>query len=248
MPAAVRRMTAIFRRELAGYFASPPAYACWIGLPLLSGIATFSIGDFFARGQADLDAFFVCHPWLYLGLAPVLSMRLWAAETESGTIELLLTLPVRPAEAVVGKFLAAWCVAALALATTLPLWVTVNILGTPDNGVIVAGYVASWLMAGALLAVGEAISAASASRTVAFCATAVVLLAMLACGSSTPLGLLPSRVPANLAGAIAAASPIAHFTPLADGDIALPDLVYFLSLTIAGLAAATLIVGLKTAD
>jgi ABC-2 type transport system permease protein len=244
----VGRTIAICRRELAGYVATPPAYLCLIGFPLLSGASAFLRSDFFATGQADLDAFFTAQPWLYLGMAPLLSMRLWAAETEGGTIELLLTLPVRPVEAVIGKFLAGWCIAGIALALTWPLWLTVNLLGRPDNGLIFAGYAASWLLAGALLAIGETVSAASASQPVAFIATAVALSAMTALGRASALDPVYRWLPANLASGIAATSPTRHFRALISGDVALSDLVYFVSVIIGALAAATLIVDRKTAD
>src|SRR5256885_6957002 len=147
------RTFAILRRELASYFASPLAYIFIIIFLVLAGILTFFLGDFFERGQADLQSFFTFHPWLYLVLIPALSMRLWAEERKSGTIELFLTLPIRLHEAVLGKFLAAWGFAGIALALTFPFWLTVNFLGEPDNGVILAGYLASWLMAGAILAI-----------------------------------------------------------------------------------------------
>src|SRR5436309_9761579 len=155
----MQRTAVIFRRELASYFASPLAYIFIIIFLVLAGILTFFLGDFFERGQADLQSFFTFHPWLYLVLIPALSMRLWAEERKSGTIELFLTLPVRLGEAVLGKFLAAWCFACIALALTFPFWLTVLLLGNPDHGVIFTSYLGSWLMAGAILAIGAAVSA-----------------------------------------------------------------------------------------
>src|SRR5579872_5501014 len=160
----MRNTLIIFRRELASYFAAPLAYVFIVIFLVLAGVLTFFAGDFFGRGQDDLQSFFGFHPWLYLVLIPALSMRLWAEERKSGTIELFLTLPIRMIEAVVGKFLAAWCFAGIALALTFPFWLTVNFLGQPDNGVILAGYLASWLMAGAILAIGAAISAATKNQ------------------------------------------------------------------------------------
>ena len=139
----------ICRRELSGYFGTPIAYVFLAIFVFLSGIFAFYIGSFFERGQADLQSFFQFHPWLYLFLIPALAMRLWAEERRAGTIELLLTLPVTMVQAVLGKFFAAWIFTAIALALTFPLWITVNFLGDPDNGVVVAGYVGSLLMAGA---------------------------------------------------------------------------------------------------
>ena len=138
----------VMRRELSGYFQTPVAWVFIVIFLVMSGVFTFYIGNFYARGSSDLDPFFQFHPWLYLFLIPALSMRLWAEERRSGTIELLLTLPVTMTEAVLGKFLAAWIFSAMALALTTPVWVTVNFLGNPDNGVIAASYAGSLLMAG----------------------------------------------------------------------------------------------------
>lgn len=142
------RIGVIFKRELGGYFATPIASVFLVIFLLLAGAFTFYLGNFFARDQADLLPFFTFHPWLYLVLIPALAMRLWAEERRGGTIELLFTLPVTLWEAVVGKFLAAWCFTGIALALTFPMWLTVNVLGEPDNGVILAGYAGSFLMAG----------------------------------------------------------------------------------------------------
>src|SRR5271156_2495535 len=162
----------IFRREFGSYFSTPLAYV-FIGIFLvMAGGLTFFIGNFFDRGQADLQPFFAFHPWLYLVLIPALSMRMWAEERKSGTIELFLTLPIRMTEAVLGKFLAAWCFAGIALALTFPFWITVNLLGSPDNGVILASYLGSFLMAGAFLALGAALSALTKSQVIAFVVTA----------------------------------------------------------------------------
>src|ERR1700729_1799657 len=165
----------ICRRELAGYFATPLAYVFIVIFLVLAGVLTFFVGDFFERGQADLQSFFTFHPWLYLVLIPAISMRLWSEERRSGTIELFLTLPIRLSEAVLGKFLAAWFFAGIALALTFPFWLTVNFLGEPDNGVILASYLGSWLLAGAVLAIGAAISAATKNQVLAFIVTAALV-------------------------------------------------------------------------
>ena len=143
----------IFRREFAGYFATPVAFIFIIIFLALAGSFTFYMGYFLERGNADLQTFFLFHPWLYLLLIPAVSMRLWAEERKQGTIELFLTLPISLTEAVLGKFLAAWAFVGLALALTFPMWITVNVLGPPDNGVIVASYIGSFVMAGAFLAI-----------------------------------------------------------------------------------------------
>ena len=141
-------MTVILKRELRSYFSTPIAYVFIMIFLVLSSVFTFYLGNFFERQQADLIPFFSFHPWLYLFLVPAISMRLWSEERKTGTLELLMTLPVSRRDIVIGKFLAAWLFAGLALVLTFPLWVTVNYLGDPDNGVIFASYLGSWLMAG----------------------------------------------------------------------------------------------------
>ena len=186
----MRNVLTIFRREFGSYFATPLAYVFIVIFLVMAGMLTFFVGNFFGRGQADLQPFFAFHPWLYLVLIPALSMRLWAEERRSGTIELFLTLPIRMTEAVLGKFLAAWCFAGIALVLTFPFWITVNFLGHPDNGVIVASYIASWLMAGALLAVGAFVSAATKNQVIAFVVTAALAFVFTAAGSPAVIGVL----------------------------------------------------------
>ncbi len=244
----MQRTINIFRRELASYFATPLAYVFIIIFLVLAGILTFFAGDFFERGQADLQAFFTFHPWLYLVLIPALSMRLWAEERKSGTIELFLTLPIRLGEAVIGKFLAAWCFAGIALALTFPFWLTVNFLGEPDNGVILAGYLASWLMAGAVLAIGAAVSATTKNQVIAFIVTAALVFVLTVAGTPTVLGLFQGWAPDGLIAAVAGASLFGHFNAITRGVINLRDLVYFLSVMIAFLAANAILVDLRKAD
>ena len=157
----------ILRRELAAYFTSPLAYIFIVIFLVLAGGLTFYLGAWLERGQADLQVFFSWHPWLYLFLVPAVGMRLWAEERKTGTIEFLMTQPVTTLQAVLGKFLAAWLFVGIALALTFPIWLTVNYLGRPDNGVIAAGYIGSWLMAGGLLAIGAAGSALSRNQVFA---------------------------------------------------------------------------------
>ena len=244
----MQRTITIFRRELASYFATPLAYVFIIIFLVLAGILTFFAGDFFERGQADLQSFFTFHPWLYLVLIPALSMRLWAEERKSGTIELFLTLPIRLGEAVIGKFLAAWCFAGIALALTFPFWLTVNFLGEPDNGVILAGYLASWLMAGAVLAIGAAVSATTKNQVIAFIVTAALVFVLTVAGTPTVLGLFQGWAPDGLIAAVAGASLFGHFNAITRGVINLRDLVYFLSVMIAFLAANAILVDLRKAD
>src|SRR3954463_13709876 len=244
----MRNVLTIFRRELAAYFATPLAYVFIVIFLVLAGVLAVFVGNFFDRGQADLQPFFTFHPWLYLVLIPALSMRLWAEERRSGTIELFLTLPVRLSEAVLGKLLAAWVFAGIALALTFPFWVTVNFLGDPDNGVIFASYLGSWLMAGAILAIGAAVSAATKGRVIAFVVSAALVFILIAAGPPAVLGLLQDWAPERLIAAVAGASIFAHFTAITRGVIDLRDLVYFLSIIAGFLAANAVLVDLKKAD
>lgn len=238
----------IFRRELAGYFATPIAYVFLVIFLFLSGIFTFYLGDFFDRGQADLLPFFSFHPWLYLFLIPALSMRLWAEERKSGTVELLLTLPVTMTEAVLGKFLAAWAFTALALALTFPLWITVNYLGNPDNGVIAASYIGSLLMAGAFLAIGACISSVTKNQVIAFVISVVVCLAFILAGFPMVLDFFNGWAPRAIVDAVSSFSFITHFDSITKGVIDLRDLIFFLSLTALWLYANAVLLELKKAD
>ena len=139
---------AIIKRELLSYFSTPVAYVFLVIFVVMNSLCTFYLGDILQRGQADLVPFFEFHPWLYMLLVPALSMRLWSEERKSGTIEVLLTLPITTLQAVLGKFLAAWFFSGLALLATFPIPLTVNYLGNPDNLIIMIGYFGSFLMAG----------------------------------------------------------------------------------------------------
>jgi ABC-2 type transport system permease protein len=238
----------IFRRELASYFATPLAYVFIVIFLAMSGALTFFFGNFFDRGQADLQPFFTFHPWLYLVLIPALAMRLWAEERKSGTIELFLTLPISIGSAVMGKFLASWAFAAIALALTFPFWITVNVLGSPDNGVIIASYIGSLLMAGAFLAIGAALSALTKNQVIAFVITAAVCFLFTVSGSSLVLGFLTGWAPERLLSAVASFSFLTHFSAIVRGVIDLRDLVFFVSVMALFLFANAIIVELKKAD
>ncbi len=229
----------VFRRELSGYFATPVAVVFIVIFLVLAGAFTFQLGGFFERGQADLRSFFDFHPWLYLFLLPALAMRLWAEERRTGTLELLFTLPIAPAGAVLGKFLAAWAFAALVLGLTFPMWWTVNFLGEPDNGAIFAGYVGSLLLAGAFLAIGSWMSALSKSQVVAFILTVVVCLTLLLAGLSPVVDFLKGWMPGGLVDAITGLSFMTRFENISKGVIDLRDVLYFGSVMLVALIATT---------
>jgi ABC-2 type transport system permease protein len=242
-------MTAIIaRRELAAYFATPLAYVFVLIFLMMSGVFTFYIGGFYERGQADLTAFFNFHPWLYLFLVPAIAMRLWSEERKSGTIELLLTLPLTRAQAVLGKFLAAWLFTGLALALTFPLWITVNVLGAPDNGVILSSYLGSWLMAGSFLAVGSCMSALTRNQVIAFITTVVVCFLFILSGFPLVLDALSAWAPQVLIDAFASMSFLTHFNAVSKGVIGLRDLLFFLSMAVVWLAATAVIIEMKQAE
>lgn len=241
------RMFAILKREFVGYFATPLAYIFIVIFVFLTGVSTFYVGGFFEAGQASLQAFFVFHPWLYLFLIPAISMRLWADERKSGTIELLLTLPVPLWAAVVGKYLAAWAFTAVALALTFPIWLTVNYLGDPDNGVIVAGYIGSLLMAGAYLAIGSCISATTRNQVIAFVVTVVVCFLFTVSGLPMVIDFFSVWVPPTLLATIASFSFLTHFDAITDGVIDLRDGIYFASLIGVWLLANGLVIEMKKA-
>ncbi|HTV85876.1 MAG TPA: ABC transporter permease subunit [Dyella sp.] len=236
---------AVARRELRSYFVTPVAYVFLVIFLVLAGIMTFYIGDFYDRGIADLQPFFVMHPWLYLILVPAVSMRLWAEEAKSGTMELLMTLPVTLWQSMLGKFLAAWFFIGLALFLTFPIWITVNYLGSPDNGIIVAGYIGSWLMAGAFLAIGACLSTLTSSQVVAFILTAVVCVLLILAGQSQVLDFFQGGLPRKLVNGVAHLSMVRHYEAIARGVLDVRDLLYFVLTIGAWLTAGVLVLDLK---
>lgn len=238
----------IMKREFNGYFATPVAYVFIIIFLLLTGFSTFYVGNFFERGEADLYPFFSLHPWLYILLIPAISMRLWAEERKSGSIELLMTLPVSVFEAVLGKFLAAWAFTGLALLLNFPLWLTVNYLGSPDNGVIVASFLGSLLMAGGFLAIGSCISAITKNQVIAFVISLVISLVFVLAGFGIVIDFFAGWAPPTLVDAISSFSFLTHFDAISKGVIDLRDMLYFISLIAIWLFANALIVNARKAD
>jgi ABC-2 type transport system permease protein len=241
----LRNIGAIFAREFLAYFTTPVAYVFLIVFLALAGALTFYIGNFFDRNQADLDAFFTFHPWLYLFLIPAISMRLWAEERRSGTVELLLTMPVSLWDAVLGKFLAAWLFAGVALVLTFPIWLTVNYLGDPDNGAILAGYIGSFLMAGAYLAIGSCLSAVTKNQVIAFVLAAAICFVFTLGGTNLVLGFFSGFLPQSLVDLIASFSFLNHFEQIKKGVIDMRDAVFFASMIGVFLFATTLVLDLE---
>lgn len=244
----MKQLPVVFKRELGSYFATPLAYVFIVIFLVLAGVFTFYLGAFFERGQADLSSFFSFHPWLYLFLVPALAMRLWAEERKSGTIELLMTLPITRTEVVLGKFLAAWAFAGLALLLTFPMVITVNYLGEPDNGAIITGYIGSWLLAGAFLSIGSCMSALSKNQVIAFILTVTVSFLFIVSGFPMVLDALSAWAPQALLDAVASLSFLARFDAISKGVIDLRDLLYFVTLIAAWLTATAVVIDLKKAD
>jgi ABC-2 type transport system permease protein len=239
---------ALFRRELKSYFATPVAYVFIVIFLVLMGTFTFYLGGFFERGQADLQPFFSFHPWLYLFLVPAIAMRLWAEERKTGSVELLMTLPITAWQAVLGKYLAAWAFTGIALALTFPIWITVNYLGDPDNGVIFAAYIGSLLMAGGFLAIGACLSAITRNQVIAFVVTVVVSFGFLLSGFPMVLDLFSSWAPQTIVDGVASLSFLTHFASISKGVIDLRDLIYFALVISAFLYANTIVLQWKQAD
>ncbi len=242
------RVATIARREFAAYFASPLAAVFLVIYLFMAGVFTFQLGGFYDRGQADLRPFFQGQPWLNLFLVPALSMRLWAEDRRTGTIELLLTLPFNIRDLVLGKFLAAWAFATLALVLTVPLWFTVAWLGNPDHGTILVGYLASALMAGAFLAVGAFLSAFTRNQVIAFVVTAVACFLLLVTGFPVVLDFVSSWAPHVVSQALAGMSALVHFDSMMRGVIDARDVLYFASVMAAFLWMNGVAVEWKKAD
>lgn len=235
----------IAKRELRSYFATPIAYVFIFIFLVLAGVFTFYLGNLFERQQADLVPFFNFHPWLYLFLIPALSMRLWSEERKSGTLELIMTLPISKWDIVLGKYLASWLFAGVALLLTFPIWVTVNYLGDPDNGVILAGYIGSWFMAGGFLAIGSCASAMTSNQVIAFVLTGFVSLLFVMAGFPLVLDVVKGWLPLIVVDVVASLSFLTHFNAIAKGVLSLQDLLYFVAVILAWLGATAIVLDVK---
>jgi ABC-2 type transport system permease protein len=238
----------IAKREFRAYFATPLAIVFLTIFVASTGAFAFYIGGFFDRGQADLYPFFAYHPWLYFLLGPAVAMRLWAEERKTGTIELLMTLPVSPVEAILGKFFAAWAFIGLALVCTFPMWITVNALGDPDNGVILTSYLGSFLMAGAFLAIGSFVSAMTKNQVIAFILSSTIAFLFTMSGFEMVQNAVKTWLPDLVTQAVSSMSVLAHFERITRGVLEAPTLVYFVSMILFFLFATVLAVEQKKAE
>ena len=235
----VKTINSIFQREFKAYFASPVAYVFLVAFLVLVGFLTFGVTMFYERRQANLTPFFFWHPWVYLLLVPAATMGLWAEERRTGTIELLLTLPVTLVETLVGKFLAAWAFIGIALALTFPVVMTTAWLGDPDFGAIVCGYLGSLLLSGACVAVGVFASALSRSQVIGFVIALAICLFMLIIGFDPVINAVSGwGVPAGIVNAVASCSLMQHFDAMRRGVIDFYDIGYYIGVMVFMLAAA----------
>lgn len=229
-PSGRANVLAIARRELVSYFSSPVAYVFIVIFLLLAGFFTFTVGGFFERGEASLSAFFLWHPWLYLFFVPAVGMRLWSEEQRMGTLELLLTFPVTIWQAIIGKFLASWLMLGLALLLTFPVIATVNWLGSPDNGVIAAGYVGSFLMAGAYLAIASMTSAMTRNQVVSFILSVVICMFLILVGWNPVTSLLARYAGPGVVDFISGFGFMTHWDGFQRGVLDFRDVLYFVSM------------------
>lgn len=244
----MRNILTVCKRELGGYFTTPVAYVFIVVFLTLLAFLTFKLGNWYERNQADLQPFFEFHPWVYLFLIPAVSMRLWAEERRQGTIELLFTLPVTLAQSVVGKFLAAWLFAGIALVLTFPIWITVNVLGKPDNGVILASYIGSFLMAGGYLAIGAFISAITKNQVIAFVITVTICLLFVLAGLPMVLDAVSGVMPIWFVDTVRSFGFLTHFSTITTGVVDLRNVTFFLSLIAVCLFMNAVILDLKKAS
>jgi ABC-2 type transport system permease protein len=244
----MRNTFVLMRREFGGYFTTPVAYVFIVVFLSLIGFLTFQLGGFYESEQADLRPFFDFHPWVYLFLVPAVSMRLWAEERRQGTVELLFTLPITLGQCVIGKFLAAWAFIGVALVLTFPMWITVNYLGNPDNGVILASYIGSFLMAGAYLAIGSAISAVTKNQVIAFVISVVLCLLFVLAGYPIVQDLLPAGLPQAFYDTMRSFGFLPHFQSINTGVLDLRDITFFGSLIACALIINAIVLDMKKAS
>jgi ABC-2 type transport system permease protein len=224
---SLRNIWTITKRELVGYFNSPVAYVFIVIFLLMNGFFTFMLGNYFQRGEANLNSFFMWHPWLYLFLVPAAGMRLWSEERRVGTLELLLTMPISAWQAIIGKFLACWLFLALALALTFPVVLTTMYLGDPDLGSIVAGYVGSLLLAGAYLAVTVMTSAMTRNQVISFILSVVICFFLILAGWEPVTELMVRWAPDWLVTTVASFSVMPHFAQFQRGLVDFRDILFF---------------------
>jgi ABC-2 type transport system permease protein len=238
---------AVFKRELKGYFVTPVAYVFLVIFLFFAGYLTFKDG-FYETRQADLRIFFGNLPLLFVFMVPSAAMRLWSEERKTGSIELLLTLPITVAGAVWGKFFAAWAFLGIALLLTFPMPLTVYYLGAPDTGLIIVGYLGSLLMAGAFLAIGSFFSALSKNQVISFILSVVACAILVYAGMPTTLNYLSGVLPAGILTIVEQMSFLTHFESVQKGVLEFKDMTYFVISIIGWIWACTIILDEKKAS
>jgi ABC-2 type transport system permease protein len=241
------KVAIIFKRELEGYFNTPIAYVFLVIFVMLAGLFTFYIGNLYERGVADLLPYFLYLPWLFLVLIPAISMRMWSEERRSGTIELLMTLPVSTWQAVVAKWLAGLAFVAVALMCTTPLWITVNYLGSPDNGVIAVSFLGALAVAGVYLAIGSCMSALTSNQVIAFVMAVAVAFVFVSSGTSIVLDGVRTVAPEPVVAAVSSLSVLNHYDGVTRGLVSVPAIIWVVSMTAFWLFTTTVAVNLKKA-
>ncbi len=235
----LKNIKTISQREFKSYFNSPVAYVFLVAFLVLVGFLTFGVTMFYERRQANLMPFFFWHPWVYLLLVPAATMGTWAEERRTGTIELLLTLPVTLVETLIGKFLAAWAFIGIALGLTFPIVLTTGWLGQPDWGAVLCGYLGSLLLSGACVAIGIFASALSRSQVISFVIALAICLFMLIIGFDPVINAVAGwGVPSSVVNAVASCSLMQHFDSMRRGVIDFYDIAYYLGVMVFMLAAA----------
>jgi ABC-2 type transport system permease protein len=238
---------AVLKRELKGYFATPVAYVFLVIFLFFAGYLPFRDG-FFEIRQADLRLFFTSLPLLFVFMVPSTAMRLWAEERKSGSIELLLTLPITVPQAVLGKFFAAWAFLGIALLLTFPLPAVVVYLGDPDMGQTVTGYLGSFLMAGGFLAIGSFFSALTKNQVISFILSVVACAILVFAGNPTTLNYLSESISPAVVGVVENLSFQTHFESMMRGVVEFKDVSYFVILIAAWVYACTLILEERKAN
>jgi ABC-2 type transport system permease protein len=238
----------IIKRELTSYFQTPVAYVFGSVFLILIGALTFYLSNFFTRGIADLQPFFAWQPWLYLFLIPALTMRLWAEEQKSGTIEFIITLPISFWQLILGKFFASWIFVGFIIICTTPLWITVNYLGNPDNGVILASYIGSLLMAGGYIAIGSAASTLTRNQIIAFILGCIICFLFVMSGYSVVSSFFANFLPENIIQIISSLSFLSNFEAITKGRLELSNIVFFVSVIIFWLIVTKIILQHKISD
>lgn len=236
----------IAKNELKRYFTSPLAYVYLVAFLLLNGSFAVYFGHFFERGRADLLPMFGFQPWLYLLFIPGISMRLWAEEFKSKSIVQIMTMPVTATALVWGKFLASWLFCAIALILTFPFWITVNLLGEPDNAVILLSYFGSFVLAGCMLAISQTMSALTKNQVIALVLSVIANLLFFLSSLEYVLALFRMFLPLSIVDMIASFSFITHFAAITQGLLELRDIIFYTSLILLFNFTTEIIVSFKT--